>query len=382
MDNTLKIVSLCSGIGGLDIGVGNALRSLGFDPFTICYVEREAFACAVLEASMEKGALDAAPIWTDVTSLQLCGSADMVIGGIPCQPFSIAGKRGGTEDARWLWQDFWRVVGDTNAKILFIENVPGFISVGGLAAVLSDLAAHGWDAQWDCFSAAEIGATHKRERFFMLAYSYEFGSGTRRPVFKGQSRQLSPVGAVDSFLADAVDAQSLQPVKHGNTAGRAGFTDCCAVMADAGGERCRGRHYGYAFGKQGEIQAPGSRGTLGDANGERLERNELGGSFNRNGTAAHGSTSESGQIPVWPPGPEDRSEWERIVAVRPDLAPSIEGKLNPRFVAWLMGIPFDWVEIPGYSRIDALRALGNAVVPATAELALITLWNKTSIGSL
>jgi site-specific DNA-cytosine methylase len=60
--------------------------------------------------------------------------------------------------------------------------------------------------------------------------------------------------------------------------------------------------------------------------------------------------------------------------VRPDLAPAIDGKLNPRFVEWLRGFSEGWIEIPGASRVDQLRALGNAVVPATAELAFRTLW--------
>jgi len=381
VDNPISIVSLCSGIGGLDIGVGNALRSLGFDPFTICYVEREAFACAVLEANMEKGALDAAPVWTDVRSLQLCESAgvEMVIGGIPCQDFSIAGKRAGTDGARWLWPDFWRVVGDTNAKILFIENVPGFVSVGGLAAVLSDLAGRGWDAQWDCFSAAEIGAPHKRERFFMLAYSACFRNGTWRPIAEGQARRIHTVGTGGSV--EHADCYSLSEPERSEEK-RTGTVQTGAVVADAGGVRRRGRHYGDASEGEWEIQTTGSRGSLGDAVGEGFQGSELRSACNRSGAAAHGSTCEPGKIPFWPPCPEDREAWERIVAIRPDLAPSIEGRLNPRFVAWLMGIPFDWVEIPGYSRIDALRALGNAVVPATAELALITLWNKTNLGNL
>ena len=201
----INLVSICSGIGGLDLGVGNALRSLGYAPRTICYVEREAFACAVLASRMETGDLDSALIWTDVKTLQLCASAandvgvDMVIGGIPCQDFSIAGKRSGTDGERWLWPDFWRIVRETNAKILFLENVPGFISVGGLAAVLSDLAACGWYAEWDCFSASEIGATHRRERFFMLAYRdgaelhgrIRHGNATRRSGFTNESSKVA-----------------------------------------------------------------------------------------------------------------------------------------------------------------------------------------------
>jgi len=326
---------------------------------------------------MEAGNLDAALIWSDIKSLQLYVSAgvDMVIGGIPCQDFSLAGRRAGTDGDRWLWPDFWRIVRDTNAKILFIENVPGFVSVGGLTSVLSDLAARGWDAQWDCFSAAEIGAPHKRERFFLLAYSPEFRSGARRQIVKGQSRHVFTARAGDSVEYADRDALSEQ---ERSAQERAGTLQTGAVMADADGERWRGRHNGHAIRLQREIQASGSRCLLGDAVGEGFQGDKLRSACNRNGAAAYGSTCEPGQIPFWPPRPGDREEWERIAAIRPDLAPAIEGKLNPRFTAWLMGLPADWVEIPGYSRIDALRALGNAVIPAVAELALITLWNKAA----
>jgi len=346
VDNPINIISVCSGIGGLDRGVMYALRSIGFTPRTNSYVEREAFACAILAARMETGDLDAAPVWTDITNFpaaSFAGCTDMVIGGIPCQGFSVAGKRAGVNDARWLWPDFWRIVRESNAKTLFIENVPGFVSGGGLAAILSDLALCGWTAQWDCFTAAEIGAPHKRKRFFLLANAAGIRSAARRPVGAGQSwRPASVCSGAD--------------------------------MADADGGRWDRQNQSNPFGNQRRV--PELCGAMGDADGTGLEGYKFRGTCDRKRTQAHGSASKSGKVPVWPPGPGDRNAWERIAAVRPDLVPAIENKLNPRFVNWLMGLPAGWSEVPGAARIDMLRALGNAVVPATAELALITLWNR------
>lgn len=168
--STLKGISLCSGIGGIDLGLhlamGNRYR-------TVCHVEREAFAAAVLVARMEEKALDQAPIWSDIESFDgkpWRGIVDLVHGGVPCQPFSVGGKQRGVEDERWLWPEMWRIVQETRAPLVFLENVGNFIR-DGLEPVLRDLAGAGYDAIWTRLSAAEVGANHLRQRFFLLAYT-------------------------------------------------------------------------------------------------------------------------------------------------------------------------------------------------------------------
>lgn len=408
MDNpTVNIISVCSGIGGLDHGVRNALRLCGYVPRTIAYVEGEAFACAVLDAHMQAGDMDAAPIWTRIESFPsgcFMGSVDMVIGGIPCQGFSVAGTRKGTKDDRWLWPDMWRIVKESGASVLFLENVPGFIHGGGLHAVLTDLAASGWNAEWDCFSAEQVGAPHRRERFFLLAYSDEFRWRVQCDKWPEQQRRTYAADASEE-VADANIPQRNWGIRHKDATGINRYTDSGDVENPIG-ERRRGRYYGATTGNGGEIQTPGSCGAMGDTNsgsilesgrcaeersrdeeadkhvgdtsGAGLERSEHGEACNCNGyrEKAHGSVAESSEIPVWPPGPNDREAWERVIAMRPDLAPAVNGKLNPKMVSWLMGLPPDYVAIPGASRVDMLRALGNAVVQATAELAMMTLMER------
>jgi DNA (cytosine-5)-methyltransferase 1 len=163
-------VSLCSGIGGIDLGLRLAL---GESYRTVCFVERDAFAASVLVARMEDKALDLAPIWDDLYSFDgkpWRGVVDIVSAGFPCQPWSVAGKRKGIADERWLWPEIARIIGECEPSFVFLENVPGLLW-HGLSVVLEDLAALGFDVEWDSFRASDVGAPHKRERLFILAHA-------------------------------------------------------------------------------------------------------------------------------------------------------------------------------------------------------------------
>ena len=145
----------------------------------MCYVEREAFSAATLVARMEDKALEDAPIWDDIKTFNgkpWRGKVDTIIAGFPCQAVSIAGKRDGREDSRWLWDDVARVIREVGPRKVFLENVPGILSLG-IGDVLRDLALLGYDAQWCVFRASEVGAPQDRKRWFCLAYSQRY-SGT------------------------------------------------------------------------------------------------------------------------------------------------------------------------------------------------------------
>ncbi len=166
----IRGLSLCAGIGGLDLGLKLAL---GDAYRTVCAVEIEVFAAAVLVARQQDGSLDAFPIWDDLYSFNgrpWRGVVDIVLAGFPCQPWSVAGKRAGTADERWLWPAIAGIIRDVRPRFVFLENVPGLITGGGLELVLSDLAEMGFAAEWGCFTAAEVGASQLRERVFILAY--------------------------------------------------------------------------------------------------------------------------------------------------------------------------------------------------------------------
>jgi DNA (cytosine-5)-methyltransferase 1 len=192
-----NILSICSGIGGLDLGVHMASE----DARTICYVEREAFAIASLVEAMEAGRLDQAPVWTDLRTFDgkaWRGVVDTIIGGIPCTPHSIAGLQRGEDDERDLWPDTARIIADVQPGRVFLENVPG-IAPYYFERIGPDLRAMGYSVETGLFSASEVGASHQRQRFFILAHRNVADNNSRGRRENGIARGL---GEMDEREAD------------------------------------------------------------------------------------------------------------------------------------------------------------------------------------
>ena len=208
-------LAVCAGVGGIELGLRLAL---GAAYRTVGYIEREAYVVGVLAARMEDGTLDAAPVWDDLESFdgrRWRGRVDLVSGGIPCQPFSCAGKRRGVADDRWLWPAFWRCVREVGAQWLFLENVPGIVH-NALPLILGDLAEGGWSAEWDVFSAAGVGANHLRKRLFLLATNAEQRiNGVLPPVLADAARggAVRRNGSQTDVAADARRGRGPQAVQ-------------------------------------------------------------------------------------------------------------------------------------------------------------------------
>ena len=172
MDNTkqsLTTLSLCTGYGGIERGL-----ELAGEQLDVCVaVEIEAFAIANLVAKMEEGKLAPSPIWSNLKTLPVepfRDRVDLITGGYPCQPFSAAGKRAGTDDPRHLWPYIADIIRAVRPTQCFFENVEGHISLG-LREVISDLESLGYRTTWGIFSATEAGAHHQRKRVYILADS-------------------------------------------------------------------------------------------------------------------------------------------------------------------------------------------------------------------
>lgn len=163
----MNVLALCSGGGGLDLGLRLAVP----EARTVAYVEREAFAAAHLVAAMEAGALDAAPVWSDVRTFDARpwrGKVDCITAGYPCQPFSVAGKVSAKLDERHLWPFVRKAVEDCEPGMVFLENVPNHVR-HGLDDVAFDLRSLGFTVAATLWSASEVNAPHVRKRLFILA---------------------------------------------------------------------------------------------------------------------------------------------------------------------------------------------------------------------
>ncbi len=170
-------LSICSGAGG---GLLATQHLLGFK--TVCYVEIGKYPQAVLRARIADGLLDDAPIWDDVKTFAGTawrGKVDIITAGFPCQGYSVAGKKRGKDDDRNIWPDIIRTICEVRPEWVLLENVPGLLTFAYFGTILGDLAQAGYDAVWECISAAQVGAPHKRERLWIVAHT------TRQPCSRG-----------------------------------------------------------------------------------------------------------------------------------------------------------------------------------------------------
>ena len=224
----LTHLSLFSGIGGLDL----AAEWAGFT--TVGQCEWADYPTKILEKHWPD-----VPRWRDIRTLtgesfyERTGlrTVDVVSGGFPCQPFSVAGKRTGKDDDRYLWPEMLRVIREIQPTFVIGENVPGIVNLA-LDTVLSDLENEGYTTQAFVIPACGVDAPHKRERVCILAYAIGGGSAMRRhrklqnaqgdarsridyggrtaAVFAGKRREneSGPAGMADGLRAGIYGADS------------------------------------------------------------------------------------------------------------------------------------------------------------------------------
>ena len=159
----MRVLDLFSGIGGFSLGLERA----GME--TVAFCESDEFCQKVLNKNWPD-----VPVHNDIKELdgkKYDGAVELVCGGFPCQPFSVAGKRLGAKDDRSLWPEMFRVICEARAAWVIAENVPGIIKME-LDQVLSDLESGGYSTQAFTVPACAVDAPHKRERVWVVAHSH------------------------------------------------------------------------------------------------------------------------------------------------------------------------------------------------------------------
>ena len=421
----LHSIELCAGVGMLGEGVRAACELLGIEHRTVCYVEREAAAAAQLARLMEAGAIDPAPVWSDLLTFDGAawrGCVDFLIAGFPCQDISIAGRRAGLDGQRsGLFFDILDIADACQARGIVLENVAaiatatatavdeaeGVLEERAAARVVGELADRGWDAEWITLSASDVGASHGRARWFCLAWRREMGH-TRHHAGCAEHREQSEIatcwpgksgkGGDGRALGDAERARwpqtgggseihpgrELEPrcgdvddAYHAIGEGRGLPAGEGQERADPGrpGEgadgamahaSCDGRDQGRPEpgGKQGRPDAAQRCGAVADACEPGLphaEQPEPAGE--RPGLEGRAAPELRG-APLFAPGPLD-PRWSAIVSNRPDLAPAVE----PGVCLLADGMAY----LVDESRAHQLRQVGNGVVPLQAAVALVEL---------
>ena len=399
----------------LDEGFGAACEFAGRRARVVAYVEREASAAATIMGRMEEQSLERAPIWCGnledlpIADLEILGRVDCIVGGIPCQPFSIAGSQRGLADERWLWPIMRELARCVGARWIAIENVGGFIRAG-LLPVVDDFAESGWAAEWLHLRASDVGASHRRERIFVLANDSRRGlrelrapsRGSGQPECSGEKLAHAKHdgrgqrwAALDDDRSNALgnepdrldtgmgnaksyDGRSELPSREATGSGRARPARASVDVADAEREsnraeqrqesgsqsrRRKGEENGSMLGEPGE--------TVADASRPGQQGVERRGAHDKPGATPRGPACQRGSLPIFAPGPNDAS-WEEILTSRPHLTPAAEPGLC--VVVDGLAYPLD------SDRTDALRAAGNGVVALQAAVAFTELFRRFDEG--
>ena len=348
----LKLLDLFSGIGGFSLG----LESTGFFE-TIGFVEKDKFCQKVLKKHWNNINIE-----EDIRNVK--GEkyqADVVTGGFPCQPFSVAGKRKSTADDRYLWDEMLRVIRETKPRWVIGENVEGIVNINEgmvLRQVLNDLENEGFKSQCIIIPASGIGAWHQRKRIWIVANSNSNRHVSEIRRVNGEEKGLP----VQDRQKDSTSRKSI------------GTSD----VWETNKEYVSNSNTGFSIRENEEIQSRGNAITNGSEDvsnsdswlrggreqSSRVEMTEKGGFILRKKnkpentfgaklsdamlylekmypTPVARDHKDAGYNITWKESRDQKSSLPRQVLK--DNKPG--GRLNPNFVEFLMGYPMNWTKI-------------------------------------
>jgi len=332
----MKVLDLFSGIGGFSLG----LEEVGFE--TVAFCEIEEFPRAVIRRHWPD-----TPIYNDVRTLtakQLRADGvvrpDVIVGGYPCQPFSVAGQRRGAEDDRHLWPEVYRLVTEIRPTWGIFENVAGHIRMG-LDQVLSDLEGAGYAARPFVIPACGVDAPHKRDRVWVVAHSNSQGQPDGSVNEKWLERAADVGDAAGSELGWD---DGRRPGEHQQSAS-IGLERSSEDVADTNnGQRDRERQ--KVFARRDTTHIGGK--TLADPSNQRLQGRTEEHTYGVGDISQKSERSGKNEPDLWPTEPDVG----RVVNGVSDFLDS-SGEVSSRAP--------EKGEKNG--RAERIKALGNAVVP-------------------
>ena len=333
----IRYGSLFTGAGGLDM----AVHALWPDAELSWWSEVDRHAADVFAPRLADGAPNLGDVeavdWTAVEPV------DVLVGGFPCQDISHAGKGAGIKEGTrsGLWFRFADAIGVLRPRHVLLENVSAILVRGG-TVVVGDLAALGYDVRWEVVRASDVGAPHRRARWFAVAYDASSGRGGQAIEHDGDTAKAHHRASVP----DEPDRGPVRP-RPERLMPTPVVSDSKGAVDPATRDRKDG---GLSELVQFLLPAPAGRTT------RRTPSQEAG---------SHGKyLSVEVQDRHWGDYAPAIARWEQVLG-RPAPAPTDDkGRLSPQFVEWMMGWPDGWTE--GASRAQRLKMLGNGVVPRQA----------------
>jgi len=347
----LRFLSLFAGIGGFDLGLERA----GFE--CAGQVEIEPFCRKVLAKHWPN-----VWRWNDVKTLtgalvaEKCGAIELLCGGVPCQPASVAGKRKGAADDRWLWPDFLRLVSEVNPVWVLAENPRGVLSlpVEGMEFsewIARQFAARGYELFPIELAAEDVGAPHRRERIFFVGYARGIKHNRLSSIRRQEMAAIRRTSERFANVANADLSQRRPPAceaneRNGNDRGRQEAASGSELRREELADANELLHGAGASGQRWGLESSNGCG-LGNADNARLAQHASQRSNPRTELAAALGAG-------WPSRPgQPQNEWEEPRTVESPLGSTVAG------------VP---VRLVRRHRVAALKALGNAIVPQVAEV--------------
>lgn len=372
----MRVLELCAGYGGLGLGVRIAVPSAR----VVAVVERQAYCASILMERLEAASMGGPALWPDLESFAAIlarrnrrrfgiadprGAFDMLTAGFPCQPFSVAGQRRGTEDERWLWPTIRRIVGLVRPRLVLVENVPGLLGhTGGFGTILGDLAALGYDAEWDRIPAADVGANHYRFRVWILAYA------------RGESRWpgLCESEQSDQRRGRSCDDGGTRDAQHSMRIGCAGEPERDGFprrpqedQGDDGGTADASDSDEPGFrewsNQQVGIIRSGGQTNIGEADEAGTEHSGLQGRNEKRGRT----------------GPTMSSGWRDAEPAPRGMDDGPAAELGEGWYADCPYPPEDWLSRGEPERTEQLHSLGNGCLPLQTALALTLLARRAGV---